>query len=405
MDIQKQHSFIDELTWRGLIYRKTPGIEKVFERGTTLYLGIDPTGADIHLGHLLWVLFFKRAQMWSNKTIVIVGGGTAMIGDPSGKDEERQVLSSEQIEENKAHMKKELERFLPNVVIVDNVQWLTKITLVDFLRDAGKYITVNSMIDKEAVSERLKRKDGISYAEFSYQLMQAYDFLELYNRYGCEVQVGGSDQWGNIIQGVELIRKKLGKEAHGLSFPLIVNPKTGKKFGKTEKGAAIWLDPEKTHPFAFYQFLVNVEDELAPILMRYYSFKSREEIEALEKEWNAAREKRLLQKSLANELTELVHGKETADQAQKVASILFEKGQESLTEENLTFVKKALPYKTMQKGSEFSLESTLVDLGLAASKNEARRLIEQNGVKSDFLFNKYYLIRKGKREYGIIEAL
>lgn len=402
------NSFLDELTWRGLVYQKTPGIEEVFKKGTTLYIGFDPTAPDFHIGHLVWILFLRRALMFGQNVIVIAGGGTALIGDPGGKDEERPILPKEVIEKNKEQAKKQLSRFIDfegkRARMLDNSEWIEKLTLVDFLRDAGKYVPVNSMLDKEAIKTRIIRREGISYAEFSYQLLQAYDFLLLYQKYGCEVQIGGSDQWGNIVQGVELVRKKIGKSVYGLSFHLIVNPKTGKKFGKTEKGEAIWLNPEKTHPFAFYQYFINSDDELAPLLMNYFSFKSKTQIMDLISQWEKEKQNRLLQKELAYELVELVHGKDMAFQCKRIASLLFEKGVGELSSADVEFIKTSLPYKKVGRESDFVLEQALVDLQLTSSRGEARRLISQNGVKTEKLFGKYHVIRKGKKEYGIVEV-
>jgi tyrosyl-tRNA synthetase len=402
------NSFLSDLSWRGLIYHATPGIEKVFEKGTTLYLGIDPTADSLHIGHLLAFLVLKRAYDAGNKIIVLVGGGTSKIGDPSGKEEERLVLSKEELKKNKEKLKAQLGRFFhvdgEKVKIVDNADWLEKLKLIEFLRDIGKYISTNSMLDLESVKTRLTRQQGISYAEFSYQILQAYDFLKLFETYNCEIQIGGSDQLGNIIQGVELIRKKLGKQSFGLALPLIVNPKTGKKFGKTEKGASIWLDPKKTHPFAFYQFLINTDDNLIPTLVKYYSFKSRQEIELLIKKWTENKQARLLQKELASELTEIIHGKEIADQCKKVTEILFDKRGSELNKEDLEFIKNAIPNKKIPSEKDFALEQILVDLGLVSSKSEARRLIEQKGISHEKLFGKYFLIRKGRREWGMVEV-
>lgn len=226
---------LNDLLNRGLIYQKSPEIEAAFEKGTTLYLGYDPTGPDLHIGHLLGITLLKRALEHGNKIIVLVGGGTSMIGDPGGKDAERPILPKEQIEANKEEMKRQFSKFFTfdndKVRMVDNADWLENVKLIEFLREAGKHISINTMIDKDSVKSRISREEGISYAEFSYQLLQSYDFMELYKLYNCQVQMGGSDQWGNIIQGVELIRKRLHKQAYALSFPLIVNPKTGKKFG------------------------------------------------------------------------------------------------------------------------------------------------------------------------------
>lgn len=404
-----KNTFIDELTWRGLLFQKTPDTEKAFEKGTTLYLGFDPTGDTLHIGHLLGILFLRRALQHGNKIVVLVGGGTSMIGDPGGKDVERPILPKEVIHANKEKLKQQFGKFFEfdekNVIMVDNADWLENLTLIDFLRDAGKHMSLNSMLDKESVQSRIGREEGISYAEFSYQLLQAYDFMELFLKHNCEVQIGGSDQWGNIVQGVELIRKKLQKQAYALSFPLIVNPKTGKKFGKTEQGSAIWLDAEKTHPFELYQFLVNTEDNLAPTLMRYFSFKTQEEIKEIEQNWAEDKGNRLLQKELAYEMVSLIHGDDVAKQAQKIASILFYKGSEEWTEENLQFIKSALPNGKVNSAEGFSPEQAVVDLGLVSSKGEARRLAQQNGITVQHFFHKYFLVRKGKREYGIIEIV
>jgi len=259
------------------------------------------------------------------------------------------------------------------------------------------------MLEKESVKTRLEREQGMSFAEFSYQLLQAYDFLVLFEKYKCTVQIAGSDQWGNMVQGVELIRKRLGKQAYALSWPLIVNPVTGKKFGKTEEGESVWLDPAKTHPFKFYQFFINCDDDMAPMLLRYFSFKSKNEIERIEQLWNTDRGSRLLQKELAYELTAFVHGKIIANRAQTITSILFEQNVKQLTLADISFVKQALPYATISSSNTFSLEDALVTLGLSCSKSESKRLIAQNGVQDTVLFGTYHVIRKGKREYGIIE--
>lgn len=259
------------------------------------------------------------------------------------------------------------------------------------------------MTDKESVKRRINREEGISYAEFSYQLLQAYDFLKLFEQHGCNVQLGGSDQWGNMIQGVELVRKKLGKSAFVLSTPLLVDQDTGKKFGKTETGKTIWIDSEKTHPFELYQFLLNSSDELAPQLIRFYSFKTREQIEKIEQEWAKDKAARLLQKEVASEVVEIVHGVEAAKLATRAAEVLFGKSKDTLTVEDIEFVKDALPNTKLKKGDKFDLQSALVELGLSASNSEARRLIEQKGAASDLLHDKYYLVRKGKKEYGVVE--
>lgn len=400
-------SFIEELSWREFIFQKTPGIEKAFKNKTTIYFGTDLTGDSLHIGHLLGCITLKRAYDFGNNIIILLAGGTTRIGDPSGKDEERPILPEEEILKNKEKLKKQFLHFFnfndKQVKVVDNNDWLSKLGLIEFLRDAGKYISINSMMDKDSVKSRLLRKQGMSYAEFSYQLLQAYDFLHFFKTRNCNVQIAGSDQWGNMIQGVELVRKKLNKQVYALSWPLITDSKTGKKYGKTEKGAPIWLDKEKTHPFAFYQFFINQDDSIIGKLIRYYSFKSKHEIEELERKWKKQKHIRLLQKELAYEMTMLVHGKEIANQCKRVACVLFEKETADLKKEDIDFAKKAVSYKKIVSEKDFVLEQILVDLKLALSKGEARRLIQQGGVKTKKIFNKYYLIRKGKKEWGIVE--
>ncbi len=395
---------IEELNWRGLIYQKTPDIEEISKRKTAVYLGIDPTGESLHIGHLLGILTLKRFLNYGHKIFLLIGGGTALIGDPSGKEKERPILTLKEIEKNKRKIQEQLKKFFEidnkNVFLVDNKNWLQNLKLIDFLRDIGKVISVNSMLDLEFVKNRLQSDEGISYAEFTYQLLQAYDFLILFQKYTVEVQIGGSDQWGNIVQGIELIRKKLNKKAYGLTYPLLVDPQTGKKIGKTESGENIWLDSQKTSSFDFYQFFVNLDDNLAPILMRYYSFKTKEEIEEIEKEWLKDKEKRLLQKSLAEELTEIVFGREEKEKAVKLTRLLFETSLDILNLQDIKFLQKNLP---SIKEKKFDLENSLLGLGFVNSKSEARRLINQKGVNFYNFYEKYYLIKKGKNKFGIVE--
>jgi tyrosyl-tRNA synthetase len=396
---------IEELGWRGLIYQKTPGIEDILKRKTAVYLGFDPTSDSLHLGNFLGILVLKRFLNYGHKIFLLIGGGTALIGDPSGKEKERPLLSIKEVEINKRKIKKQLERFFEidqkNVFLVDNSQWLKNLKLIDFLRNIGKLISVNSMFDLEFVKKRLESEEGISYAEFTYQLLQAYDFLKLFEDYNVEIQIGGSDQWGNIVQGIELIRKKLNKKAYGLTFPLLIDPKTGKKFGKSEIAENIWLDENKTKPFDFYQFFINIDDELAPILIRYYSLKSKEEIEEIEESWQREKEKRLLQKTLAEELTELVFGKKEKDRVIKLTQLLIEKPVENLTLDDLKFLKQNIPFK---KEKKFNLEENAVYFGLAESKSEARRLKEQKGLLFFQIHQKYYLLKKGKNKFALIEV-
>lgn len=396
--------FFAELVARGIAYQHTPDIEKQLEKQTTFYLGIDPTGDALHIGHYFGITIMRRAYEAGHKIILLAGGGTAQIGDPGGKNAERPILSLDVIARNKETIKKEMARLIgipaADFTLVDNADWLGQLHLLDFLREAGKYIGLSSMLDKETVKTGLARETGISYAEFSYQLLQAYDYLKLFEKYDCRVQLGGSDQWGNIIQGVELIRKVRGETAHALSNPLIVDPKTGKKFGKTESGAGIWLDRAKTHPYHLYQFLVNLGDELAQLLLKYYSFKTLDEIAQIEKDW--IREERTLQKALARELLTTIHGQADADAAERITALLFGGKVSELTLADLEFISAALPSMEVPAGASLSLEDMAVGTKLVSSKGEARRLIQQNGLRSYPLHGTYTLVQKGKREYGVV---
>ncbi len=261
------------------------------------------------------------------------------------------------------------------------------------------------MLGKEMVKTRMDSEAGISYAEFSYQLLQAYDFFVLFEKVGCNLQIGGSDQWGNIVTGVDLIRKKTGKQVFGMSFPLVVDPKTGRKFGKSEKGASIWLEAHKTHPFLLFQFFMNTSDDLIPLLVNFYSFRSKIEIDRLIAEWKKNKEGRLLQRELAMEILNIVHGEKSVKECLRVASILFDKGSEKMTKEDLDFVQGALPCIEIPKAQKFVPEKHLVDLGLASSRGEAMRLVKQKGVSAEEMFDEFLLIRKGKKEYGLIKLI
>ncbi len=399
--------FFDNLKQRGLIFQHTDGLDKLPSSSLISYYGIDATSSSLHIGHMLGLIISKRLLDFGGKIIILVGGGTSQIGDPSGKDKERPILSKKEIGGNKKKIENQVKKIMGsvsnNVIFVDNADWLQEVTLIDFLRDVGKEMPLSSMIEKESVKARLTREQGISFAEFSYQLLQAYDFLVLDNKYNCNLQFGGSDQWGNIVQGTDLIRRKTGKRAYGLCFPLIVDPQTGKKFGKTENGNSIWLDPNITHPFEFFQFFINTSDELARTLMIFYSLKPMDEINSIIQNWEQDKSQRTLQKSLAFEMTELVHSFRKAQIAERLSIVLFEKKPTDLTSQDFEFLKKAVPYATVNSEKDFSLEKSLIDTQLAKSKAEARRLISQEGVFSSFHLQKYFLIRKGKKEYGIVE--
>src|SRR3954452_11944323 len=325
----------DELKWRGMVSEATEGLADVFatER-VTAYIGFDPTASSLHVGTLLTIMGLARLQRFGHAPIAIVGGGTGMIGDPSGKTVERQLLSREQIDENVAGIRRQLERFLDfdragnPARLINNADWLAAFDLLGFLRDTGKYFTVNYMRQKESINRRLESEDGISYTEFSYLLLQARDFLELFDRYNCTLQMGGSDQWGNITAGTELIRKMRGKKAHGLVWPLMTTA-SGTKFGKTESGT-VWLDANRTSPFEFYQFWLNTDDRDVVAYLKFFTFLDREAIAALERATTSTPEKREAQRVLAREVTTLVHGAAETEKASRGAATLFTSDLKSL---------------------------------------------------------------------------
>lgn len=395
---------LTELKERNLIYQTTPNIENFFKKKGTLYLGIDPTADSLHLGHYLGLSLLKRFYLNGFKIILILGGGTAKIGDPSGKTKERPILPLKVLEENKKKIKKQIEKFLPpkdkRVKLIDNSQWLDNLKLMEFLRDIGKFVSINSMLDLEVVRTRIENQEMMSFAEFTYQLLQAYDFYVLFEKYKCELQIGGSDQWGNIIQGIDLIRKKTGKDAYGLVYPLLVDPKTGKKFGKTESGETLWLDPKKLHPFRLYQFLINLEDEFAKNLLYFYSFKDLEEIRKIIAEGEKNKEKRIIQKKLAEEIIVSLYDEKTLKQVLKITKILFEEDLEKIKLQEIKLLKNAIPTKKLEKN--LPLEEILVELNLAKSKSEAKNIL--NSVKT-IKKNNYLLIKKGKKDFGLIEFL
>lgn len=394
--------FFEELKKRGLIYQATPDIEEFFKRKGTLYLGIDPTSDSLHLGHYLGLSLLKRFYLHGFKIIVILGGGTAKIGDPSGKVKERPILPLEVLEKNKKSLKKQIKKFIPidgkKVKLIDNSVWLDNLKLMEFLRDVGKEVSINSMLDLETVRQRLSSQEFMSFAEFTYQLLQAYDFFILFKKYSCELQIGGSDQWGNIVQGIELIRKKLNKKAYGLVYPLLVDPKTGRKFGKTEAGETLWLDHKKLHPFRIYQFLINLDDEFSKDLLYYFSFKTLEEIEKIIEEGEKKKEERKVQKALAEEVILNLYGKKVLDEVLKITKILFEKNFEEISLEEIKILKNAIPKVKIKE--KLPLEEILVQLNLAKSKSEARNLISSVKILEK---GKFILIKKGKKDFGLVE--
>jgi tyrosyl-tRNA synthetase len=417
-------SFIDELRWRGLLHQSTEGAAEVLDRGPVSgYIGFDPTGASLHVGHLVQVMGLVHLQRCGHRPIALVGGGTGMIGDPSGKSAERNLLSLDQVAENAASIHRQLERFLdfsgPTAARMrNNADWLMPLSLVGFLRDVGKHFSVNVMLGRESVKSRLET--GISYTEFSYMLLQAYDFLQLHERDGVTLQLGGSDQWGNITAGTELIRRSVGAEAHGITLPLVTTA-DGKKFGKTAEGTSVWLDPARTSPYRFYQFWINTEDRSIKPYLRMFSLRGREEIEALDRAADERPEGREAQAALASEVTARVHGDDAAIAAREASRVVFDKRVDprGLAPAVLSMLRDELPSaKAVDTDGAVSVVDLLVDLGLVKSRGDARRQLQQGAVSvngdrlaadvasipvGDALHGRYFVVRKGGREVGIAD--
>ncbi|QYM80722.1 tyrosine--tRNA ligase [Horticoccus luteus] len=424
-------SIIADLQWRGLLADCTDLdalTKRLAENPVTLYCGFDPTSDSLHVGHLVPQLTLRRFQLAGHHPITLAGGATGMIGDPGGKSAERNLLTREQLTHNVACIKGQLARLLDfdhatnPALLVDNATWTAPISFLDFLRDVGKHFSLNSMIAKESVRSRLESESGISFTEFSYQLLQAYDFYHLRHTHACELQIGGTEQWGNITAGTDLIRKKLGVTVWGLTFPLILKA-DGTKFGKTE-GGAVWLDPKKTSPYKFYQFFVNTEDAKVGEYLRKFTFLSRPEIEALEAKHSANPGAREAHKALAAEVTRLVHGPAALEAALKASAILFGAEIGDTAEETFRDVVGEIPTKEFAAAQLASPGTALLDLlvhaGLCPSKGQARKDVEGGGIylnnvrvaeagrlvtAADLLFARYLLLRKGKRTYAVLHAL
>jgi len=422
-------NLFEELTWRELVYDATEGLAELLEsQPTTAYAGFDPTASSLHVGHLLPLMGLARLQRFGHTPIAIVGGGTGMIGDPSGKSQERNLLSSAQIDENVAGIRVQLERFLDfdsraNAArIVNNADWLGTVDLLTFLRDAGKHFTVNYMLQKESVNRRLESEEGISFTEFSYLLLQSYDFLQLFDRYGCTVQIGGSDQWGNITAGIDLIRKLRARKAHGLVMPLVTTA-SGVKFGKTEKGA-IWLDPDRTSPFAFYQFWLNTDDRDTLRYLKSFTFLSKEQIDALSTALRESPEKREAQRVLAREVTSLVHGDAQIARVEHASQMLFGEDITQLSADDVLSVFADVP-ATEMSAAQFGPEGlNVVDLvalaRLVPSKSEARRLVQSGGVylnnrrvadiqaripAGSAIGGRVFVLRKGSKQNHLVKII
>jgi tyrosyl-tRNA synthetase len=414
----------EELEWREMIYDGTEGLRDALASASlTGYIGFDPTAASLHVGSLLTVMGLARLQRFGHTPIAIVGGGTGMIGDPSGKSQERILLSSEQIDANVTGIRRQLERFLDfdharNAArIVNNAEWLAAVDLLGFLRDTGKYFTVNYMLQKESVNRRLESEEGISYTEFSYLLLQARDFLELFDRYGCTLQLGGSDQWGNITAGIDLVRKLRSRRVHGLVWPLMTTS-SGTKFGKTEAGT-IWLDPELTSPFRFYQFWLNTDDRDVVRYLKFFTFLPLEKIDALSRATADKPEAREAQRTLAREVTALVHGHDQVHRAERAAEVLFsENVAEASIEDVLTVFEDAPSTELALPEEGISITELLTVVGLTTSRSEATRLVKNNGIsvnnvratderrrltRADAIRGQLFILRKGRKDHHIVK--
>ena len=422
-------NLFEELTWRGLVYDATEGLADMFAtQSVTVYAGFDPTAASLHVGHMLPLMGLARMQRAGHTPIAVVGGGTGMIGDPSGKSQERNLLSAAQIDMNVAAIRPQLQHFLDfdrasNAArLVNNAEWLGTVGLLDFLRDVGKHFTVNSMLQKESISRRLESEEGISYTEFSYLLLQSYDFLQLFDRHGCTVQIGGSDQWGNITAGIDLIRKLRAKKAHGLVMPLVTTA-SGVKFGKTEAGA-VWLDPARTSPFAFYQFWLNTDDRDVLKYLKSFTFLSREAIDAAADAMQRAPEARDAQRLLAREVTTLVHGAEQVSRAEHASRLLFGEDIAQLPADDVLAIFADVPATEISAEQVAGEGVSIVDLvssaKLAPSKSEARRLVQGGGIYvnnrkiadisarirvDQAIGGRVFVVRKGGRQNHLVKVV
>jgi tyrosyl-tRNA synthetase len=428
-------NFVEELKWRGMIHDIMPGTEELLEKEKTSgYIGFDPTADSLHIGHMVQVMLLVHFQRSGHTPIALVGGATGMIGDPSGKSEERNLLDEALLRKNQEAIKNQLSKFLDfqsekenRAVMVNNYDWMKDYSFLGFIRDIGKHITVNYMMSKDSVRKRIgsESNEGMSYTEFSYQLVQGTDFLYLFNNYKCKLQMGGSDQWGNIVTGTELIRRKAGGEAFALTCPLITKS-DGTKFGKTESGN-VWLDPEKTSPYQFYQFWLNVSDEDAAKYIKIFTVLGQKEIEDIISEHNKAPHERILQKRLAGEVTIMVHSRSDYEGAVEASQILFGKG----TTESLKRMNESTFLSVFEGVPVFDVKMEILLNGVSiadlcteqsqvfASKGELRRLVQGGGfslnkvkiddpeivINQELLLNKkYLLLQKGKKNYYLIRA-
>jgi tyrosyl-tRNA synthetase len=426
--LSQQANIFDEFEWRGLLYDATADLKDVLAtQSVTAYIGFDPTASSLHVGSLLPIMGLARLQRFGHKPIALVGGGTGLIGDPSGKTAERQLLNREQVEINLAGIRDQLAHFLDfdrdtnPAEIVNNLDWLGELHLIDFLRDVGKFFTVNYMLSKESVKRRIQSDDGISYTEFTYMMLQAYDFLALHRLKGCTLQMGGSDQWGNILAGTDLIRKADSGKAHGLVFPLVTNS-AGTKFGKTESGT-VWLDPERTSPYRFFQFWLNTDDRDVIDYLKYFTWLGREEIEVFAQQVEENPGGRAAQKELAKLVTSMVHGEEAYEKALTASGVLFGGSMESLSVGDLKDIFEDVPSTSMERslfeGEGMGMLTLCTETGITSSNGEARRLIRQGGLfvnseriedenqmltPDNLIENQLLVLRKGKRNYHLVQV-
>ncbi len=421
-------NFLEELRWRGLVHDATEGAEEALSAGAvTAYIGFDPSASSLHVGSLLPIMALVHLQRAGHRPVALLGGGTGLIGDPSGKTEERRLLSKEEAAENQEGIRRQLEHFLDfdaaenPARMANNLEWLGTLPVLDFLREVGKHFSVNALLRKESVRRRLENEEtGISYTEFSYLLLQAYDFLALHDRHGCTFQLGGSDQWGNITAGIDLIRRVRGAKAHGVVLPLVTTA-SGAKFGKTEAGT-VWLDPTRTSPYRFYQFWLNVADDEVVQYLRYFTLLDQGEIDALEEEVRERPWAREAQRALGRDVTRQVHGEEGLEAALRATEVLFGGGEvEGLSTEEVEDIFADVPSSTVPRsdleGEGTSIVALLDRTGVTASRGEARRAIDQGGIylnnrrveeggravtTDDALEGTFLVLRKGKKRYHLV---
>ncbi len=405
----------DELTWRGLVYDMTdPELEKALnEQALTFYIGADPTADSLHVGHLLALLVARRLHLAGHRPIIVIGGGTGLIGDPSFKSTERPLLTIQASLDNAKGITKQVQALMPGALVVNNYDWLSSLNAIEFLRDIGKNFNVTYMMSKDSVKSRIE--NGISFTEFSYQIIQAWDFEHLFSHHDCQLQIGGQDQWGNITSGLELIRKVHGAEAkaYGFTFPLVTKA-DGTKFGKSESGT-LWLDPLKTSPYEFYQFWINTADGDIEMRLKQFTFLSPDEIVGLVEDMKARPEQRNAQKALARELTTLVHGEAAFQESLKITEALFTGNIEELTADEIEMGFRGLPSTTVAEDK--NIVDVLLETGIASSKRDARELLQSGAVsvngkkvsdldfrveKSQSIGGRFTIVRKGKKKYSLL---